>query len=339
MNATSILASAAEIPILTFLDKVCGDLKATPGKVDVTLELLALHLRTLKREGSTPEWKRTIAKCRAHPLRELLHQDPLTARAFAMSRGYQGDAELLDIIYASDYRPFVSAPVTALGESIFQHTIEAQAPSAVRERRYYLATQIDTCCASFSSAHILSVACGHLRELEISRSVQTRSFGRFVGLDQDPATLAFVAHTWGHLGVEAKRASVKLFLSNAPPSERFNFIYVAGLYDYLDEALAQRITEKLFDMLRPGGRLLIGNYTPDTDDAGYMEAYMGWHLIYRDAQAMHRLAATISASRISDVGIVPDSTGAVIYLDLRANGDDRIRNSFKNRLRRLTQPP
>lgn len=74
----------------------------------------------------------------------------------------------------------------------------------------------------------------------------------------------------------------------------------------------------MFELLRPGGRLLIGNYTPDTRDAGYMEAYMGWELTYRDADAMQGLMARVPAASIAATGILRDETGAVIYLDARA---------------------
>ncbi|MGE0864165.1 MAG: class I SAM-dependent methyltransferase [Vicinamibacterales bacterium] len=306
------------------LDFICHQIERQPDNVAPALDLLSAHLRALKRYSRAAEWTDLVAQCRAHPLRELLHQDPLTARAFAMSRGYQGDAELLDIIYAGDYRPYRATPVTPVGDAIFRYTIACQAPSAVRERRRYLAAQIDACCASVVSPHILSVACGHLRELEISRAVQTRAFGRFVGLDQDAATLAQVERTWGPFGVEAQPASVTTFLAHAVNPQRFDFIYAAGLYDYLEDAFAQLVTSKLFAMLRPGGRLLIGNYTHETDDAGYMEAYMGWRLIYRDAVAMRELAATVPAARVTSANVVSDTTGAVIYLDLasRAAGDD-----------------
>jgi hypothetical protein len=302
----------------TLLDHVYDDLINRPGTIDAALAALSWHLRTLKRQLPTQHWQHTIGICREHPLRELLHQDPLTARAFAMSRGYQGDAELLDIIYSSDFRPFRDEPTTVLGEAIFKHTIRCQAPTAVRERRIFLASQIDACCAATASAHILSVACGHLRELEISNAIQTRSHGRFVGIDQDPATLAFVESVWGPHGVEAKRASIKSFLSDgAPPSERYDFIYVAGLYDYLEEKPARHVTAKLFAKLRPAGRLLIGNYTPETEDAGYMEAYMGWNLLYRDSEGMHRLASEIPPPAIAAIGTLSDTTGAVCYLDIK----------------------
>jgi extracellular factor (EF) 3-hydroxypalmitic acid methyl ester biosynthesis protein len=316
-----VLARQPAISTMTrmLLDHVHADLVKQPRALGAALDALSWHLRTLKRELSTQQWRRAIAVCREHPLSRLVYQDPLTARAFAMSRGYQGDAELLDIIYTRDYRPFRSEPVTALGDAIFRHTIQCQAPSAVRERRQFLAGQIDSVCTNTSSPHILSVACGHLRELEVSRAGSTtRPFARFVGLDQDPSTLAFVAQTWGHLGVKPQRASVKAFMSSAPPADRFHFIYVAGLYDYLDDTSARHVTAKLFAMLHPGGRLLVGNYTPDTDDAGYMEAYMNWHLLYRDALAMERLTAGVRPERIADSKTFCDSTGAVIYLDIKS---------------------
>ena len=37
--------------------------------------------------------------CLNHPIRDLLHQDPFTYRAFAKPRGYAGDAVMMDYIY------------------------------------------------------------------------------------------------------------------------------------------------------------------------------------------------------------------------------------------------
>jgi extracellular factor (EF) 3-hydroxypalmitic acid methyl ester biosynthesis protein len=184
----------------------------------------------------------------------------------------------------------------------------------VRERRRFLAAQIDEHCGRNPEAHILSAACGHLRELELSQAIESGVFGRFVGLDQDLETLDAVRRTWGPRGVEAMAASVTAFLFNPLPTLQFDFVYSAGLYDYLEPAVAQLVTQKLIDMVRPGGRLLIGNYTWDTEDAGYMEAFMGWRLLYRDAKTMMQLATD---RRIADASIVPDTTGAVNYLDVR----------------------
>ena len=198
------------------LDKTKRQLEWAPTTPGSALDSLVSDLRALKREQAPREWNATVEECRTHSLRMLLHQDPLSARAYARPRGYQGDAELLDMIYTGDYRPFCSVPVTQLGDAIFRYTIQCKAPKAVRIRRDFLVTQIDEVCESIPSAHILSVACGHLREAEFSDSMQNLAFGRFVGLDQDPDSLKVVTQTCGALGVEAdtgfcQDSSVRLF--------------------------------------------------------------------------------------------------------------------------------
>ena len=47
------------------------------------------------------------------------------------------------------------------------------------------------------------------------------------------------------------------------------------------QSMATRLTHRLFSMLKPGGRLLIANFTPSASGRGYMEAFMDWRLIYR----------------------------------------------------------
>jgi len=36
-----------------------------------------------------------VKTCVEHPIRELIHEDPFTRRAFEKPRGYDGDTELL----------------------------------------------------------------------------------------------------------------------------------------------------------------------------------------------------------------------------------------------------
>ncbi len=302
--------------ITHWLDDTCRRLSAGHEDVATFIPSLAINLRELKRTQSPTTWNATIELCREHPLRKLLHQDPLTARAFLQPRKYQGDAALLDIIYARDYRPVWREEVTSLGEALFRYTIDCQAPSAVRRRRDFLAETIDVVCAKNPSARILSVACGHLREATVSRSVRERGFGRFVGFDQDQLSLDELQRTVGHLGVESVHGSVKTILKGALDGQTFDFIYTAGLYDYLGDRVAEELTARLFARLAPGGRLLIANYLPDIPDVGYMETYMGWRLIYRDAAAMGRLANSIAPERIAASRAFHEAEDTIVFLEL-----------------------
>jgi len=37
----------------------------------------------------------------------------------------------------------------------------------------------------------------------------------------------------------------------------FDLVYTAGLFDYVDERAGKRLVKTMFDMLKPGGRLLV----------------------------------------------------------------------------------
>ncbi len=298
------------------LDESQSRLIGYPSSVAETVADLSGKLRDIKYGQTTAEWESTIKECLAHPVRALLHEDPLTERAFTKPRGYQGDAQLLDIIYRRDWREICQRPVTSLGQAIFDFTILCKAPNAVRIRRDMLAEMIDDTCERVRAPHILSVACGHLRELAQSAAMRSGGVGRFVGLDQDPESLAAVKAEL-ESGVEVARGSVRNLLSGPLTNEKFDFIYAAGLYDYLEDRLAQRLTERMFAMLRPGGHLLVANYLPDIEDVGFMEAYMGWHLTYRDKAAIGRLADSVSQPLIASQRIFNDASNTIGFLELK----------------------
>jgi extracellular factor (EF) 3-hydroxypalmitic acid methyl ester biosynthesis protein len=73
-------------------------------------------------------------------------------------------------------------------------------------------------------------------------------------------------------------------------------------------------------MLRPGGRLLIGNVVPGMQGAAYMEAYMDWWLIYRSARDMHHLAALIPPCSIDASRIFEEEQKHITFLELTKAG-------------------
>jgi SAM-dependent methyltransferase len=301
--------------LIEVLDSAYEQMTADPRSVPEALAPVGAVLYAEYRLRDPQRWKETLAACRRHRLGQLLLDDPLTRRSFTQPRGYAGDAELLDIIYAQDWRG-ITPPPSAVGQAIFAHTIACKAPAAVRERRDLLARKIDEACRRVSSPHILSVACGHLRELALARSYRAGLVGRFVGLDQDALSLAEATRSLPDAPVETIPGSIKLLFGGALAREQFDFIYTAGLYDYLDEPFAQRLTARLFAMLRPGGQLLVANFGEGVEDAGYMEAFMNWSLIYRDEPAMHRLAAGVPPAELAALQSFADDAGAVLYLQL-----------------------
>jgi hypothetical protein len=246
-------------------------------------------------------------------LRQLVHEDPFTFRAFSKPRGYAGDAPLLDFIYGEE-EGWPAPPATEMGKKIFASTISSAACEAVRARRAFIADLVDRIAEEVRSPHLLSIAAGHLREVELCAAVKRRKIGRYVALDGDQESLAQVQRSYGRLGVEPVAASVRQLLTQRVDLGQFDFVYATGLFDYLPLAAARRLTGAMFQMLRPRGRLLIANFLPGILDVGYMESFMDWKLIYRDRGAMIQLAADIPQEQIREIRIVAEENQNIIFL-------------------------
>jgi extracellular factor (EF) 3-hydroxypalmitic acid methyl ester biosynthesis protein len=260
------------------------------------------------------EWARLIADVIApHPIRAQLHEEPFMRRAFEKPRGYAGDAMMMDLAYRD--RPYC-VTLTRLGAALHAWADGRPALLSVRERRTILAREIDAVAARCAGARVLSIACGHVREAQLSQAVQGRAISEFIALDQDGESLDVVEREQGELNVRVKRASVRRFVLSGDDLGDFDLVYSAGLYDYLDEKDAMAVTGAMFRSLRPGGRMLVANFTPDLRDIGCLEAIMDWHLTYRDEAALTTLAAGIPSERIAALSTTRDRFGNVVYMTI-----------------------
>jgi SAM-dependent methyltransferase len=250
---------------------------------------------------SNEDWKSYVRALRESPNFSRIWEDPFTASAAAKKRrGYPGDATVLDFIYGHpSVEPYLAA-ATDFGRSMYEYTAAGPASQAVRNRRDLLAAQIDRVCAHRPHARVLSVACGHMREAAMSEAVRKNRLDEIVGIDQDVESIALLERELKSYRVRPVAASVRTLLGNAASRYgTFNFIYASGLYDYLPDRVATRLTHSLLSLLRPGGKLWISNFAPDIRDRGYMEACMDWWLIFRDERQMQSLVEGLNVPDLS----------------------------------------
>lgn len=268
---------------------------------------------TVSREDEPGTWPEYARNCLNHPVRHLLHQDPFTYRAFSKPRGYAGDAVMMDYIYGLGEAGRAARETTPLGRAIFNHMATRPSARAVRYRRRLLADLIDR-TASRGGTHVFALAAGHLREVEISEAVRKRQFEDFVAMDQDEASLAVVARDYGAVGVRTMSGSVRQLLTGKANPGQFDFVYAAGLFDYLNRPVATALARRMFEMTRPGGTMLIPNFLTGASDSGYMEAFMDWHLIYRDHADMQAMAAALPSSAVASCEIFDDEDDTITFL-------------------------
>jgi SAM-dependent methyltransferase len=250
-----------------------------PGTTALGLQKLVGELAEIRSKRSKKAWREYTRAFQEHSLLKVLHEDALTARAFRKPRGYAGDGVLTDMIYGSGEGVSLLNKATALGKRIYQAAMNMPIAVATRARRDYLAAYIDEFCLARLNPHILSIACGHLREAALSKTFNCGLLGRYVALDQDRRNLRVVQRS--QPSVECMAASIDQLMDSALNPGQFDLIYSAGLYDYLDEDTGRRLLHLLAKLMKPNGRIIIANFLPGLDDAGYLEAAMDWWLIYR----------------------------------------------------------
>ncbi len=281
------------------LDDVYGQLQDL-DTVDCGMRGLVESLWEIRQSSSRRLWKALKSSGLRHPIRLLLHEDPFTRRAYLKPRGYPGDAGLMEIIYGEGESVKKQlARSTQRGRLIYNWLMRFSGAVGVRSRRDYLAALIDETAKLKCRPSILSIACGHLREAGPSEAISGGHLGRFLALDQDLTSLKEVDREYSRYGVRIMHRSVRDLLTDSTHLRGFDLVYSAGLFDYLKGSTAQQLLEVMFQMLNPGGRVLISNALPTVRDAGYMEIFMDWHLLYRSLDELRMISSSIPSHQIA----------------------------------------
>ena len=300
------------------LDRAEGQLlraNADAEMAHAALHELFLALHVWRFQADEEQWQRAVTQCRAHPLLGLVHQDPFTFRAFDKPRGYAGDACLMDFIYrVEDGGPLPQ--VLPIGRFVYDYLTANPACQGVRSRRAVVAELVDRLAAERPRPHVLSIAAGHLREANLSVAIRRRRLGRLLAVDSDAESLAEVSACYGHLGVETLPASFRTLLGNKAWRGQFDLVYSTGLFDYLSLRTGRRLVLAMYQMLRPGGSLVIANFLPGVLDTGYMEAFMDWKLVYRSRQDMIELTRDIPESGIRQIQLRSEEAQNILFLEL-----------------------
>jgi extracellular factor (EF) 3-hydroxypalmitic acid methyl ester biosynthesis protein len=95
----------------------------------------------------------------------------------------------------------------------------------------------------------------------------------------------------------------------------YDFVYCAGLFDYLSDRICRRLLEVFYDLLAPGGLLVATNVDSSNPSRVWMEYVVDWHLVYRDQEQFLKLAPDRAPPGSAQVKA--DDTGVNIFLEVR----------------------
>jgi len=261
----------------------------------------------------------------------VILRSPILARTNLKPRGYNGDSEMMRMIYKNDYQGD-----STFGRLLHKYSIERPAAQAVRNRRVEVAGMLKRYLEEHSRRsperiRVLSVACGPALEIQdIIRSADDARALHLSLLDQDELALLEVATLVDEMeksldtriSADFIKESVRTMLVSRELKNRwgrFDFIYSMGLFDYLTAPVATAVIKKLYQLLNPDGEMVIGNFAAGNPNRYFMEYWHDWKLIYRSEEDFIRLVPDL-AGVVTDIRT--DSTGIQMLLRIAKRGVD-----------------
>jgi len=237
--------------------------------------------------------------------------------------GYAGDAEMMRLIYEDRY----------VGESLFgqvmhKHAVESPGAAAVRNRRRWVPRVLRELAKRWPAREpfrFFSVAAGPAWELQdVYQTPEDVARFHCGLLDQDPHALAAARDNLARIEnavdrkvrVEWHQDSVRTMLRARDLATRFgrqHFVYSMGLFDYLTPPVAAAVLSRMWELLLPGGTLLVGNFHVSHASRLYMEYWLDWALFLRTEETFLALTDGLEGARKS---ITFDDSNCQMFLQL-----------------------
>jgi len=294
--------------------------------------------------------ERHLALVMSSRIASILREAPFFRQILDRPRGYSGDAEMMRYIYRARFEG-----KTPFGRFWHLRAIRTASACAVRNRKEFLIERI----LARPGTSILSLAAGPAEEIRAALDRSASDYAilaldhdletlRELRDIRDPRFHAALANAFRMIKGEGRIAIPRLLgsLCGKPsqdfrgwrrllapfkyrfdrlPGQGFDLVYSAGLYDYIwpspenGEEKAQALTRFLFDLVAPGGELVIGNFNPSIPrwNRFCMEFLCDWHLVYRTDHELHELAARIDLRQVEGLEIVREPEGINSFFVLK----------------------
>jgi extracellular factor (EF) 3-hydroxypalmitic acid methyl ester biosynthesis protein len=329
-----------------WLDRVEANLATLPAvKRGLVERQLALEIGKLTSPWLTTMFEKFEAVLRrvepgsqpAHSVfaRRILHPflmgSPFLHRAFYKPLGYAGDYEMVNMLSRDPFE----------GKSLFAKIVNLwfweQSPAeAHRNRLTYLAKQIEAEAYRLvrhgRRVRVFNFACGPALEIQnFLKKSPMAGHVDFLLADFNSETLEHTKRLMEEIkdrrGLRtafyfAKKSvhqllkdSGHLLLSGNDGEPLYDFVYCAGLFDYLSDRTCLEMMNAFYNFVAPGGLLVSTNVAASNPRIPTMDHVMAWHLIHRTVPQFAELRP--GGSSPEDCTVKGDATGVNLFLEVR----------------------
>ena len=195
--------------------------------------------------------------------------DCMIGHTFQKPYGYAGDFNLIEKIYKKSVTRNIHF---SKWDMFYQQTDSAK---AVRNRKKYLVKEITKVSTKHKTPLLLNIGSGPCTELlEYLNNPFTKNNFFVDCVDLDSKAIQFASQK-----LKKYPQNINFINKNIlrfKTLNRYNLIWSAGLFDYLDDRHFVTTTKKLYSQLLPDGELVIGNFNEKNPSRGLMEVFCDW---------------------------------------------------------------
>lgn len=271
---------------------------------------------------------RAFAKKLLHP---LVLCSPFVYRTYHKPLGYAGDYEMVNMILRDPYE----------GASLFAKIVNVcflknPPAEAHRNRIKYLTGRLveetGRVHAEGRRARIFNLGCGPAQEVQdFMRLHDLSDRASLTLLDFNDETLDHASgllqesrtrhRRQTELTVQKKSVHQILKEAGRPGPGRelapgsYDFVYCAGLFDYMSDRICKRLMNIFYDLLAPGGLLIATNVDACKPFRHSMEFLLEWHLICRNQAQLAALNPEKAPPGLYTV--THEASGVNVFIEIR----------------------
>ncbi len=228
-------------------------------------------------------------------------------RAYLKLRGYAGDFEIIDWIYQ---QRTTRVPELVRWDAYFH---QSSAPTAVRNRKDFFKGALRERLERHSGPEplrVLDLASGPCRDVSELFQEDPDANVELTCVDQDTNAIEFAKQLCAPYLDRITFVQKNVFRYRT--KERFDWIWSAGLFDYLSDSYFCRLLERMGGLAAPGGQIVVGNFSINNPSLSYMR-FGEWHLIHRSEEQLRSLARQCGFGE-GQVRVLQEPLGVNLFL-------------------------
>jgi SAM-dependent methyltransferase len=222
--------------------------------------------------------------------------------------GYAGDFLIIDKIY----QEHTSADARYAKWDGFWHG--QPACKAVRNRKDYFVRTITRALHHYPQLQLLNVASGPARDLaEVYAAIDPQRLQTTcVEADQHAINYARELNEAHAAQVEFVHRNIFRYMAE----RQHDIVWSAGLFDYFEDEVFVKLLRKFMEWTKPGGEVIIGNFSDQNPTQNFMELVGEWYLHHRSEASLISMALQAGAKR-SAIYVGSEAEGVNLFLHVR----------------------